>query len=181
MITVATLLAVSFAATACSDSPANDTVANITGTDDTAPDDTAPDDTAPDDTAPDDDEQPLGAGPYPIADLTVTAYTDGSDMSTGSVYRLACLGDTATLTGDSVALSADSMCLTLNDDSARTRLIEGFPDKMACTMQYGGPELAGITGTLDGQPVDTTVDRTNGCGIAEWTGLLGHLLPSPST
>jgi len=171
MITVATLLAVSLAATACGDTPTNETVANITGTNDTAPNDTAPND----------DEQPLGAGPYPIADLTVTAYTDGSDMSTGSVYRLACLGDTATLTGDSVALSADSMCLTLNDDSARTRLIEGFPDKIACTMQYGGPELAVITGTLDGQPVDTTVDRTNGCGIAEWTGLLGHLLPSPST
>jgi hypothetical protein len=185
LVTVATLLAVAFAATACGDTAPNNTVANITATDDTAPDDTTPGDTAPDDTAPDDtatnnDEQPLGAGPYPIADLTVAAYTDGSDNSTGSVYRLACLGDTATLTGDSVALSADSMCLTLNDDSVRTRLIDGFPDEMACTMQYGGPELAVITGTLDGQPVDTTVDRTNGCGIAEWTGLLGHLLPPPS-
>jgi len=185
LVIVATLLAVSFAATACGDTAPNITADDDTTPDDTAPDDTAPDDTAPDDTAPDDtatnnDEQPLGAGPYPIADLTVNAYTDGNDMSTGSVYRLACLGDTATLTGESVALSADSMCLTLNDDSVRTRLIDGFPDETACTMQYGGPELAVITGTLDGQPVDTTVDRTNGCGIAEWTGLLGHLLPPPS-
>ena len=180
LITFTTLLAIAIAATACGDDP-EDTVSEITVPDDTVSEITVPEITVSDDTVPDGDQESLGAGPYPIADLTVTTFTDGSDAATGTVYRLACLGDTATLTGDRVMLSADRMCLTLNDDSARTRLIDGFPDGMACTMQYGGPELAVITGTLDGHAVDTTVDRTNGCGIAEWAGLLSHLLPPSST
>jgi hypothetical protein len=172
-------LALALAAAACGDDASETAVGGEP--DDTLPDDTLPDDTLPDDTLPDDDGQPLGAGPYPIADLTITAFTDGSDAATGITYRLACLGDTATLTGDPVTLSAATVCLTLNDDQVRDRLVDGFPDEIACTMQYGGPELAVITGTLDGAAVDTTVDRTNGCGIAEWTGLLGDLLPPAAT
>ena len=38
----------------------------------------------------------------------------------------------------------------------------------ACTLQYGGPETAHVTGTLDGEPVDVTVDRGDGCGIVSY-------------
>lgn len=38
-----------------------------------------------------------------------------------------------------------------------------------CTQQYGGPEVAEVTGTLDGRPVSRRFTRTDGCGIAEWT------------
>jgi len=129
-------------------------------------------------TLPDGDGEPLGAGPYPIADITITVFTDGSDVATGQTYRLACLGDTATLTGDPAPNTAAAMCLELNDPDVRTRLIGELREELACTMQFGGPELAVVTGTLDGEAVDTTVDRTNGCGIAEWSGLLGGLLPA---
>jgi hypothetical protein len=49
----------------------------------------------------------------------------------------------------------------------------------ACTLQYGGPEQAHMTGTLDGEPVDVTVKRTDGCGIAEYDALFAALGRKP--
>ena len=49
-----------------------------------------------------------------------------------------------------------------------------------CTEIYGGPDVAAITGTydgVDGPKIDTTIDRTNGCGIDEWDTLLSQVLP----
>jgi hypothetical protein len=54
------------------------------------------------------------------------------------------------------------------------------PDpERACTLQYGGPEQAHMTGTLDGEPVDVTVKRTDGCGIAEYDALFAALGRKP--
>ncbi|MGW0855684.1 SSI family serine proteinase inhibitor [Streptomyces sp. NPDC002690] len=51
-------------------------------------------------------------------------------------------------------------------------------DKNAmCTQMYGGPATARITGTWRGRPVDTTVNRKNGCEIARWNAL-SPLLPA---
>jgi hypothetical protein len=41
----------------------------------------------------------------------------------------------------------------------------------ACTLQYGGPEKAHVTGTVKGRPVDVTLDRADGCGIAAYDDL----------
>ncbi|MFG2195678.1 SSI family serine proteinase inhibitor [Streptomyces sp. NPDC048639] len=40
-----------------------------------------------------------------------------------------------------------------------------------CTMMYGGPSTARITGTWAGRPVDARFDRRNGCEIARWNRL----------
>ncbi|MGP3924588.1 SSI family serine proteinase inhibitor [Streptomyces sp. 8N616] len=40
-----------------------------------------------------------------------------------------------------------------------------------CTMMYGGPTTARITGTWAGRPVDARFDRRNGCEIARWNKL----------
>jgi hypothetical protein len=130
----------------------------------------------PDDSTPVDD-LPLGAGPYPIADLSFTIRPDGPDGA-ATTYRLACLGDTATFTGDSTTLSESAACLALNDDAVRTRVLEGPPPDQVCTEIYGGPQVAQITGTLDGATVSTTVDRVNGCGINDYDVVLAALLPS---
>lgn len=45
----------------------------------------------------------------------------------------------------------------------------------ACTLQYGGPERAHVTGTLEGARVDFTVTRSNGCGIADYAALFSAL------
>ena len=66
---------------------------------------------------------------------------------------------------------------TLNDEAVRTRLIEGAPTDQVCTEQYGGPDEARFVGRIDDNDVDTTVDRTNGCGISDWDSLLAALLP----
>ncbi|WP_078969226.1 SSI family serine proteinase inhibitor [Streptomyces cyaneogriseus] len=46
----------------------------------------------------------------------------------------------------------------------------------ACTMQYGGPATARVTGTWAGRPVDATYDRRDGCAISRWDRMV-PLLP----
>lgn len=41
-----------------------------------------------------------------------------------------------------------------------------------CTMLYGGPATAHVTGTWAGRPVDARFDRGNGCEIARWDALV---------
>ncbi|MEU6113780.1 SSI family serine proteinase inhibitor [Streptomyces sp. NPDC047117] len=47
----------------------------------------------------------------------------------------------------------------------------------ACTMQYGGPAVAHVTGRWAGRPVDATFKRDNGCEIGRWDKLV-PLLPA---
>jgi hypothetical protein len=49
----------------------------------------------------------------------------------------------------------------------------------ACTLQYGGPERAHVTGTLEGRPIDVRLSRTNGCGIADYEALFAALGRTP--
>jgi hypothetical protein len=42
------------------------------------------------------------------------------------------------------------------------------PEGSVCTMQYGGPATAHVTGTWNGRPVDAWFDRADGCRIARW-------------
>ncbi|WP_431035063.1 SSI family serine proteinase inhibitor [Streptomyces sp. P6-2-1] len=51
------------------------------------------------------------------------------------------------------------------------------PPEAICTMQYGGPQTAHVSGEWAGRPVDATFSRTNGCEIARWDGLV-PLLPA---
>ncbi|MEQ8840230.1 MAG: hypothetical protein RIB98_04560 [Acidimicrobiales bacterium] len=123
------------------------------------------------------DEGPLGAGPYPIADLTIE-YEHASAGVT-STYRITCLGDTATVDGDDVGVTDQAACTALAESAVQARLIDGVPTDRLCTENYGGDDTATITGRIDDVAVDTTVDRANGCGIDEWDNLLSDLLPAP--
>ncbi|MCN9243155.1 subtilase-type protease inhibitor [Streptomyces sp. RY43-2] len=46
------------------------------------------------------------------------------------------------------------------------------PPRRPCTMVYGGPATAHITGTWAGRPVDARYNRKNGCEIARWNDLV---------
>ncbi|MFD5819568.1 SSI family serine proteinase inhibitor [Streptomyces sp. NPDC127038] len=46
------------------------------------------------------------------------------------------------------------------------------PPDALCTMEYGGPATAHITGTWAGRPVDARYDRSNGCEISRWNALM---------
>ncbi|MFF4040689.1 SSI family serine proteinase inhibitor [Streptomyces sp. NPDC001816] len=46
----------------------------------------------------------------------------------------------------------------------------------SCTMLYGGPATAHVTGTWAGRPVDASYDRSDGCEIGRWDRMV-PLLP----
>ncbi|MET8901143.1 SSI family serine proteinase inhibitor [Streptomyces sp. NPDC004538] len=50
------------------------------------------------------------------------------------------------------------------------------PEGSICTMQYGGPATAHVTGIWAGRPVDVTYDRRDGCEISRWNRMV-PLLP----
>ena len=125
---------------------------------------------------------PLGGGPYPVGTLQfVVTHPNGIDLA----YTISCLGDTATLTGDwspneedTIAnIAADTMCLRLAEDAVQQRLINGVPGNQICTEIYGGPDVATVSGELDGNPIDAEFNRSNGCGIDDWDNVMTGLLP----
>ena len=71
-----------------------------------------------------------------------------------------------TLTCPSTDKADDGICAWLAAEGAAIFAVP--PPNQACTEQYGGPEVATVTGTFDGKPVDTTFSRTNGCEIARY-------------
>ena len=56
-------------------------------------------------------------------------------------------------------------------EQARTAIAGAQDKERACTLQYGGPEQARVTGTLEGKEVDVTIGRADGCGIAAYDAL----------
>lgn len=186
------VLALALLASACGDDDSTTDSGNDPGDDGTVVDggDDPSDGEPPTDDGPRDDDAgeppvddggeidlPLGGGPYPIADLTVTHQLD--EASDAVSYQLACLGDTATVTGDGAPGDAAAMCLALNEQALRDRVLLGPPADVACTEIYGGPQIATITGTLDGESVDAAFDRANGCGISDWDQF-ALFLPAPA-
>jgi hypothetical protein len=69
---------------------------------------------------------------------------------------------------------------TLPDPAGAVAAVEHFgediffpkpgPPKL-CTQQYGGPQVAVVTGSVDGRPVSVTFRRTDGCEIARWRAM----------
>jgi hypothetical protein len=51
------------------------------------------------------------------------------------------------------------------------------PDRI-CTMMYGGPQTAQVTGVWHGRRVIEDYRRTNGCEVARWTRMI-PVLPAP--
>jgi hypothetical protein len=40
-----------------------------------------------------------------------------------------------------------------------------------CTQQYGGPQVAAVSGTFRGRRVDSLFSRTDGCEISRWNAM----------
>ncbi|MFF0779119.1 SSI family serine proteinase inhibitor [Streptomyces sp. NPDC003720] len=72
---------------------------------------------------------------------------------------------------------AAGACRTLdaNTQWGRDTFAPVAPDSV-CTLVYGGPATARVTGTWAGRPVDAAYDRGNGCEIARWDRMV-PLLP----
>ncbi|MFB9377114.1 SSI family serine proteinase inhibitor [Kineococcus gynurae] len=55
------------------------------------------------------------------------------------------------------------------------------PKDRVCTMIYGGPQTARVTGTWAGATIDSSFKRTNGCEIARWNRMAALLQPGVPT
>ena len=63
--------------------------------------------------------------------------------------------------------TAAEACTSIKNSPA---ILNPAPTKtdQACTMQYGGPATAKVTGAVDGKEVTAAFSRTDGCQIALW-------------
>ena len=91
-------------------------------------------------------------------------------------YTITCTDSSSELSGDAVEVDADAACAALDAPAVVERLTQGPPEDQVCTEIYGGDDTAAIEGTIGDQPVETVADRTNGCSIETWDGLLAPIL-----
>ncbi len=109
------------------------------------------------------------AGPSP---------STGTSADPGTAVRVVVRAD-GTGAGVTTSLTCDppggdhpdpqGACGLLADGGAALRPVA--PDAV-CTQQYGGPQVAEISGTVAGEQVSATVTRTDGCEIARWDTLV---------
>jgi hypothetical protein len=94
---------------------------------------------------------------------------DPSDAQEVDISGTVTCGEVPTGTGI-FAATAPQVCADL---VARQGVFEQISsnDDEVCAEVYGGPQEATVTGSIDGQSVDVSVDRANACGIADWEAL----------
>ncbi|MGW8597978.1 SSI family serine proteinase inhibitor [Streptomyces sp. NPDC055893] len=105
-----------------------------------------------------------GAEPAPVDHLTLTV-THSGDPAADGTFELTCHPAGGTHRAPQAACDRLDEVTTWGTDP----FAPPQPDSL-CTMQYGGPATAHVTGTWAGRPVDATFNRTDGCEIARWDG-----------
>lgn len=113
-----------------------------------------------------------GDGATPDSQLTVIV-TAGDDVEPVT-YELTCAAGSPV--GESALPDPAAACAVLAEHG-NLIMTEPDPDAM-CTMEYGGPETAVVTGTLDGEQIDASFSRENGCEIDRWS-MFEPLLGTP--
>jgi hypothetical protein len=97
----------------------------------------------------------------------------------GAAARRATLTCDGSPTASGFIADSRAACdLVTGNEKARARLVAGPPRNQACTQLYGGPQQAQVSGRIVGRPVDVTLTRVDGCGLADWS-LLQPLLGPP--
>ena len=101
-----------------------------------------------------DDEQPA-APPAAVADLVVEYDADGEGGEDPKPAPVKC-----------GAPEDSERCGRIAD--VKPEAFEPVPGDVACTQQYGGPEIVTVKGTFRGEQVDARFSRQNGCEIARF-------------
>lgn len=109
-------------------------------------------------------------------EIQLTVVVDGGEFD-GLTYTISCSGAAAAVDPEVEGVDPVTACQRLEDPEVVRRLVEGPPADRICTEQYGGPQVATITGTIDGEAVDAEVSRVNGCEISTWDDMLAGILP----
>ncbi|MFF3838050.1 SSI family serine proteinase inhibitor [Streptomyces sp. NPDC001930] len=110
--------------------------------------------------------------PAPLDHLTLTVSESGAPAADGT-FELTCHPAGGTHPAPQAACDRLDELTTWGSDP----FAPVSPDSM-CTMQYGGPATAHVTGTWAGRPVDTSFKRTDGCEIARWDDFAPSVLPT---
>ncbi|MGJ0386625.1 SSI family serine proteinase inhibitor [Paenarthrobacter nicotinovorans] len=80
-------------------------------------------------------------------------------------FTLVCTGGTPA--AESNHPSAAEACTAIKNNPSMLSPAPPRADR-ACTMQYGGPATAKVTGAVDGKEVVAAFNRTDGCQIGMW-------------
>ncbi len=114
-----------------------------------------------------------GCDGTPSPYLEVTVWPDGEERGSPIMTTLSC-----TPTGGDVA-DAEAACTLLADEGVD--VFAPVPEDAPCTLLYGGPAEAQITGSVDGVEVNVRLSRDNGCEIDRWDRLSPMLPPFEPT
>ena len=101
-------------------------------------------------------------GSAPVTELTVRVDPDGKGPEPAKQARISCDADGR---GEGCAAAA----------GLRPADFEPTAADIACTEQFGGPQTAEVTGTLEGERVKGSFSRRDGCEIARWDKLAALL------
>lgn len=122
----------------------------------------------------DGDDEPTARAAAASVRLTLTA---SNGTSASSVAKLRCSGSRATGTGWA-RRSAKRRCSTAR---RLARFLAAKPRKdLQCTMIYGGPERARVSGKIGSRRIARTFTRRDGCQIAEFERVKALLSGSPA-
>ena len=94
--------------------------------------------------------------------LEIIIKEDGTKVS--AQYTLECSGEQAM--NSSTLPDAAAACARLNQQPSLAA--PSLDPATACTEIYGGPQRAEVSGTVNGQPIDSEFSRSNGCVISQW-------------
>ncbi len=83
-------------------------------------------------------------------------------------YTLVCSSGTPAAESSHPNAAAACAAIKANPDILAPSKPSG---SQACTQQYGGPQVAVVTGTFRGRSVHSTFTRTDGCEIARWKAM----------
>lgn len=107
---------------------------------------------------------PLPSGPG-TGDAELAITVKASKDATAVNYTLVCKGGAPV--AESQHPKAAAACTALKNNAAILNRVAPSKD-VSCTQQYGGPQVATVTGVVDGTPVETTFALRDGCEIGAW-------------
>ncbi|MFG1805286.1 SSI family serine proteinase inhibitor [Streptomyces sp. NPDC049040] len=107
-----------------------------------------------------------------IGDRLAISYDDGAG---GTVTRILTCGDVEQ-TAEQTGVEEQDACRRLEELGGPLAPVQAG---QMCSMIYGGPQTAHVTGMWHGVPVDETYRRTDGCEVARWNRMV-PALPSPT-
>lgn len=112
------------------------------------------------------------AAPAAATSLSVELMADGEAITDS--WALEC--DGANPADESNAPDPAAACAALAEGG--TGLFAEPGSDVACTMQYGGPQRATVSGTVNGEAVEAEFAASDGCQISRWEALSGLLGPA---